>query len=648
MSATSEYEKRMQEVFDKNKNSKKQTASKNLKKQQKKDKKKGKKMNHLGYYIDGEEDWGGYGVVTGRAGAAVNTATLLTGDDVVNITNSVSKKNRGYIAYMQKDLQKIYEKSGPHAYDNEFQVHYWFLNLRFRADDDKSIIDIAIPTCYFNYEQFVTSGHVDFELKDVGPLSDKVLPLSNMKINELMTFGIKEKIEALFENKLQFEAIAVNCGTLHRHPGTSNSQSFSSTDLNISVKTENDALGVVFPLAEAEDDKPSFSAIVALDGAFGHWNNKDKKCNLAHCEYRLANGKIQTGLHYEKNRCIAFSIIPAEQPSVVERLFGAQAVSKTVTKYDNTEVKLYKIEEELVKLFEELETVYEASTLAVLPDNVKLKHPPRPATTTAHVYGNESAFNYNANRALIGANANTPENAKEAVKETTKKFVSMHDRYLQSKSLIVKYKNNFDFLGLVRSYLTMTKEYKESLAATKENLTKLIADYNAMGKMFNGANHKDEEVDFYLTTTQIVDYRDIRDFMEDNILMAENIADEMEESIKEIKDYENSDTNILKNTHLYFNPFPTQAERNAKKEESGATQVVQNEKPEDYEVKPQENPTEALEHLKAQAHNTISQAKQAAESVLNNKPIVTSEPERKEVQKQTVFGAITGFVLGNN
>ena len=645
-----DYEARMSEVFNEkpsvndNRQSKRgrkpgtrNGTSKNLTKKQKK-RNKAMYDNTLG---DGTLNYG-FGV---KLGAGTNAyavqQNLLTGDDVVDIKLTDSKKNRGYIFYMQKDLQAIYEKSGPHAYDNEFQVHYWFLNFRFKAPDN-SIIDIAVPTCYFNYEQFVTGSHVDFELKDVGPVSEKVMPLHNMKVNELLALEIDKKISAIFENKLEFEAMSVNFGTLHRHPGGSAHQSFSTTDLNINVKTEAHALGVVFPLADAEDDKPSFSAIIALDGGSvysgGYYSNFESKAkktaNLAHCEYRTVNGKIQTGLNYEKNRCVAFNVMPSEQPSYVEKMFGSKPVRKSVVKYSNTENNLFLPEEKLLEIFEEVEQTWEASTHCVIPENVKLPKATvyvgnTKVVTTVASNGVQTKFTYANTKKddFSGYSSDIHENEADATDVgacATSKLTAKtpHEKYLLAKQNLTKINANRPFINAVKKYITIENEenYLGSLDVTFENLETILNEYNTMSALFYGKGHKEEEIRFYCMNG-IVDYRDIRDFLNENIATAMAIVEETHTDIQTLKDYEIADNSALKNRHLYVNPYADLSKANT--------------------------PEEAEALKKDEAYDSMADAeaakKQADEYVKENDTVVV-EPESGVVD--TLLGAVTKFMKG--
>ena len=223
------------------------------------------------------------------------------------IKDQNSPSNHGIILISEQAQQDIFTKSGPLAERNGFQTHYWFLNFRHTASDN-SILDIAIPTVYFNYKQSVSGAHIDFEMKDVADLSTKLLPIHNMKVNELLAGGIKTKLENYFN--VSFQAMSVDVGSIHRHPGSSKHQAFSGTDL---AKSPTDH-GVVYPLGSATDNKPNFAGIMAIDSG---------TCNVAHYEYRTANGTLGTDITYSKGRCCAiiYKDRTPRQLSIVEQMF---------------------------------------------------------------------------------------------------------------------------------------------------------------------------------------------------------------------------------------------------------------------------------------------------------------------------------------
>lgn len=266
------------------------------------------------------------------------------------IIDNTTSRNQGIIIVNQQAMQDIFTKSGPNAKTNEFQVHYWSLNLRYKAPDD-SILDICIPTCYFNYKQEVSGARIDFELKDVIEISNKVLPIHNMKVNQLKPFI--DQLSAMF--KVPFELSSQPYNSIHRHPGSSHSQSFSGTDLD---KKANDH-GVVYPFDTVSNDTPNFAGIMAIDSG---------TCNVAHYEYRTANGKLGQDLTYTQGRCTAIIIDPQNQTSEIESLFGYPQKPNYKLKEKNSEIPL-----SLVQAITNLLQDYSPSTDAINPANVTKK-----------------------------------------------------------------------------------------------------------------------------------------------------------------------------------------------------------------------------------------------------------------------------------
>ena len=440
-------------------------------------------------------------------------------------------------------------------------MHYWFLNYRYRALDN-SILDIAIPVCYFNYEQFATSGHIDFELSDVGVLSDKIVPIANMKTNELIdNYKLKSKIEELFGNSLQFEEVLVNLGTMHKHPGSSTHQNFSQTDLNKTVKTEKDALGIVYPFKTAEDDKPSFSAIIAVDNHLG------KKANLAHCEYRIANGNIEEEIVYEKNRCIAYSIEKDNYPSTIESLFGKKPEKRTFVKYNNTESQTNNIDDALEKIFSELYSNWSASTDAVLEQNLKKKVFEKKQAIGLNNYPynnvrfpNKSLFHdeyedqwtdyfksesFNNRESSLQSSSNELKIDSEKEKETdVKDFYHALDQ-------LDFYKNKNALFYIEKYVFNMEKTENDILSKIDPNdLRILVNNYNDILKMYFGGQMKSsqlEEPDDYIyieNGIEIVLEADIQQFLIENNLNVINILDEIQQYIELCDEYQKSNNLI--------------------------------------------------------------------------------------------------------
>lgn len=285
-------------------------------------------------------------------------------------TDKKNNRNQGIILINDSDMQHILNKSGKHAKENEYQVHYWGLILRHRAEDN-SILDICIPTVYFNYKQEVSYSHIDFQLTDVDDASDAVLPVHNMKVNEIIESGLIYELQTITGVKLEPLSVALN--TIHCHPGSSTHQSFSSTDYS----NNPDDIGVVFPLAEARDDRPNFAGIMVRRTA------KDNV--VAHFEYRTANGIINENLVYEQSACAALINKSSSKPSFVSSLFGAKEKNNdySVMKYCG----MNDIFESILQVFKQSE--FEAFTDTISPENVQLPQRAEPKTYKPQ-YGQQS------------------------------------------------------------------------------------------------------------------------------------------------------------------------------------------------------------------------------------------------------------------
>lgn len=272
---------------------------------------------------------------------------------VSRIKDYVDPANQGIILIRQEAMQSIFNNSGPNAKSNEFQVHYWALNLRFRAADT-SILDIAIPTCYFNYPQEVTSAHIDFELKDVIDISAKVQPLHNMKVNELQASGLISRLEDLLG--ITFDQSSVPFNSIHRHPGSRKHQSFSGTDL---CKDPAEP-GVVYPIKTADNDMPNFAGIMTIDSGI---------CNIAHYEYRTVNGTLGKDIEYTEGGCSALITEHINENSEVQNILQVPSIDPNYAVINETVHT--GIVDSIHQLFEQ--TQYQPSTDAINPANVKTK-----------------------------------------------------------------------------------------------------------------------------------------------------------------------------------------------------------------------------------------------------------------------------------
>ena len=250
--------------------------------------------------------------------SATQPSKLTTQTSRTPIVDVSSKHNQGVILLRQSDLQNIYQKSGSLAKNNEFQVHFWAINFRARYADN-SIIDITVPTVYFNYKQEVSSAHIDFEMSDVIAVSEKAAKLHHTIANRINNTTFAIALTELLSSTI--ETTSTDYNSIHRHPGSSKNQSFSSTDL----KKDPDNHGVVYSL-ESGIDKPNFAGIIAIDSG---------TCNLAHMEYRVVNGEVYKDLTYEQSRCQAIVLNDIDARSTAEQVLGASHTEYYIKSVDS-------------------------------------------------------------------------------------------------------------------------------------------------------------------------------------------------------------------------------------------------------------------------------------------------------------------------
>jgi hypothetical protein len=318
--------------------------------------------------------------------------------------------NIGVLAMNDTTVQEIYQNSGPLANANEFQVHYWALVLRQKFADN-SIVDICIPTVFYNYKQEVTSAHIDFDLKDVEEMSKALEPVHNVEVNKLKT---------LLKDFPNATLLSVPFNSIHKHPGGRN-QGFSGTDLNKDSKTNT---GVVFPLASA-DIQPNFASILCVTD----------KCYVAHSEYRIANGDAsKEGINYYKGRSTA-RVFGRTTPSKAEEAFGISVESTTYSSNDFSVP---------IRIHEALNTIcenYRASTDFVKPENVT-KAIPKPVGVQEPL----SLLGYPTNS--YAKDYYTPEEiaaVKEEYKIDLLPLDDLHDLSLtEIKNLYIKYSKALD------------------------------------------------------------------------------------------------------------------------------------------------------------------------------------------------------------
>lgn len=370
------------------------------------------------------------------------------------IFNMVDYSNVGILFWNESTLKSIAQLSGPLAKSNEFQIHYWALNVRLTFGDG-SIVDLSIPTVIYNYAQTVSTAHIDFELKDVSAMSDMLKPLHTVEVNKLI--GV---LKTYFENnckdldiELSFQDVPQN--TMHRHPtGVS---SFSSTDLN---KSHTYNTGIVFPLERAKNT-PSFSSII--------YNNPVR---MIHTEYRIADGDVTSanGITYREGKCFTYVAGSIHSPTGAAALFGAKDVDSTYSLNPNN-ISMPSFINTLLSSLK-----YEQNTQFVKAENVSEKvYAPKTVATTTTQPG--KALPSNQGTSLFDVPVTTyPHDVKKEFKEKFK--LTIHDlkdtEKLKLKTLkkhILKLEHHYyeDDSIVIESYAEMSHKELIELSMTLQD-----------------------------------------------------------------------------------------------------------------------------------------------------------------------------------
>ena len=347
------------------------------------------------------------GAPTGIIGQAIDTAkqafktaaALVTPQkQIVDVRNT---NNYGVVGFPIKALQEIYKKSGKFADEAEFQVDYWALNFRATMPDG-SHLDIAVPLIFFNYKQEVSGARIDFEMADVKAISDKLTPVAQKFANDVLATQFKAHIEKLFN--IKFEPMLVPLNTIHKHPGSSTSQSFSGTDLTKNPSEH----GVVYPWEKIDEpDIPNFASIMAIDSKIN---------NLAHSEYRIVNGTLGTDITYQQGRCLSFTV-GITPLSSVESLMNPGVTQELNVRYKESLPAIAQtVKEQLVRIYSALYEQFVPFTDTVDEANITKK-----ATTY---------YSYSGGTYHYGGYKNPYEKQSKRKKKKPKPDI---DRYLTMK-----------------------------------------------------------------------------------------------------------------------------------------------------------------------------------------------------------------------
>jgi len=157
-------------------------------------------------------------------------------------SDGTDEKTLNIVLFKQSFLNNLANQCVPVAGGAEFQVHYRALQIVIAKEGIGRIV-YTIPTVFFNFNQTVTSGSVDYDLVEVDKISKELQPESMAVANQIATLFPK----AFFEGNgftVSFKEDEV--GSIHRHPGDF---SFSSIDLDNNPKHP----GVIYRRGNASD-----------------------------------------------------------------------------------------------------------------------------------------------------------------------------------------------------------------------------------------------------------------------------------------------------------------------------------------------------------------------------------------------------------
>jgi len=233
----------------------------------------------------------------------------------IKITDKTVGSNLGILLVNDEDINNIRKNTGSLAKQNEYQVHYWSLIIRFKYADN-SFMDLSIPTVFYNYKQEVSSGRIDFNLNDTDDTSKQLEPLHNSKVNELLESKSFLNMVEIIKNKYNFknyEFLSNHLQSIHKHPCDSVSRrydSFTGTDYDKNP----DNPGIIFPFGSIKENRlePSFASII---------HNSRSGAYIAHSEYRTVSMK-DNNIVYEKQKCLTYAYKENHEISMLSKMLG--------------------------------------------------------------------------------------------------------------------------------------------------------------------------------------------------------------------------------------------------------------------------------------------------------------------------------------
>lgn len=156
-------------------------------------------------------------------------------------TDGVEDTTLNLVLFSQKFLNGVAAQCVPVAGGSEFQTHY--RSLQVIVSNEQGRIVFTIPTVFFNFPQKVSTGSVDYDLREVDKISAELKPKSDALAAQIaQVFPVAFFQEMGFEVKMREGEV----GSIHRHPGDF---SFSSIDLD----KDPEKPGVIYRQGHATD-----------------------------------------------------------------------------------------------------------------------------------------------------------------------------------------------------------------------------------------------------------------------------------------------------------------------------------------------------------------------------------------------------------
>jgi len=138
------------------------------------------------------------------------------------------------VLFNLQTIRNIFNICLPNAGENEFQVHYRSMLFECRLKGNDAVLHVNVPTAFYNMDQLVSIGSIDFETDDIYESGEMVKPIS-MTYAKLLA-PVKNRLLETFDT---VEMLEIADNSIHRHPMDGG---FSSTDLD----TDLDEPGVIF------------------------------------------------------------------------------------------------------------------------------------------------------------------------------------------------------------------------------------------------------------------------------------------------------------------------------------------------------------------------------------------------------------------